>query len=329
MWQAMYKSIQLLLVLSLLAPVIGEASEETLEERKKRIMRKYLRVRSEMVQSDLYVPEEADEEVDVDIADTDHLQSAKIAIERHEPGMSPMPMPVPRRAVRQKKDTSWMIEEEPEAKEERPKKSAELERWNNWEFEEERPRSMNRWEQTETTINLMDQTPNTLRGQASLLNPNAPETTEPRRDPYSSYPSTMKRNPGTALQQQNPLYSPNRNPSSRTTSQPPGLFRPQNGGQSEFGGELNSYGSSRRRSEAENRTFGSNVGRDRRNGPHSMGTPYSPGRTTFGQPANPYNQQEQTEYRRSSPMQKWNERGNRNSSRNNAYIDELLKGDRR
>jgi len=52
----MKRTVQTVLILTLLAPLCCVAREETMEERKQRIMRKYLRERSSIFQSPKIIP---------------------------------------------------------------------------------------------------------------------------------------------------------------------------------------------------------------------------------------------------------------------------------
>ncbi|HEY5621713.1 MAG TPA: hypothetical protein VIR77_03845 [Pontiella sp.] len=93
----MKKAIQLVLLCALI-PMAGMAREETLEERKKRIMRKYLREAGELSQVDWTVPDSSEEAL---VTESEKYQTVDVEFERHEGAMIPPVMarrgPVPSR----------------------------------------------------------------------------------------------------------------------------------------------------------------------------------------------------------------------------------------
>ncbi|MDF7808914.1 hypothetical protein P4E94_15820 [Pontiellaceae bacterium B12219] len=98
-FMGMIKTIQLLLLCALF-PTIGNAREETREERKARIVRKYLREKMTITQSDLVVPTDLPE--DEQITDSEKFREQDGSILRQEEGTAtplpapPRPQPVPR-----------------------------------------------------------------------------------------------------------------------------------------------------------------------------------------------------------------------------------------
>lgn len=105
----MNKPVQILLLFALL-PMVGMAREETLEERKQRIVRKYLRENMTITQSDMYVPSDLPSE-DEEIINSEKFQGVDIGIEREEGSPSQIirppqqrPMPVPRA------DSNWLLD---------------------------------------------------------------------------------------------------------------------------------------------------------------------------------------------------------------------------
>ncbi|MDF7801571.1 hypothetical protein P4C99_18985 [Pontiellaceae bacterium B1224] len=102
----MNKSVQILLLIALF-PMIGNAREETLEERKQRIVRKYMRQSVDITQSDMMIPSGVVE--DERIIDSEKYQDAKVSLQREDTSASPMmpppqrPRPVPRA------DSNWLL----------------------------------------------------------------------------------------------------------------------------------------------------------------------------------------------------------------------------
>jgi hypothetical protein len=116
----MTKTIHILLLCAFL-PMIGMAREETLEERKARIVRKYLRERMDITQSDMVVPTDLPE--DELVTDSEKFREQDGSILRQEEGMaSPLPprvrpQPVPR------VNSNWLLSDEEENADEFSKSS--------------------------------------------------------------------------------------------------------------------------------------------------------------------------------------------------------------
>lgn len=102
------KPILLLLLLAVLLPLSGTAREETMEERKQRITRKYLRERLAVAESGMVVPGLTPE--DERIADSEKYALAEVGIQREERTAMPMPPP-PRRPVPQAGERNWLLAE--------------------------------------------------------------------------------------------------------------------------------------------------------------------------------------------------------------------------
>lgn len=103
----MNKSVQILILLALI-PLAVVAREETLEERKQRITRKYLRDHAKITQSAMMVPSEVLE--DERIADSEKFKTAEVNLEREEAAASPIvPMPPPTRPV-QTAEENWLLQ---------------------------------------------------------------------------------------------------------------------------------------------------------------------------------------------------------------------------
>jgi len=104
----MGKTVQILLLAALLLPMVGAAREETLEERKKRITRKYLRERVNVTQGDMYVPSDLPPE-DERVLESEQFKQTEDALTRERPA-TPMPPPPQRRPIPQQQETHWLLE---------------------------------------------------------------------------------------------------------------------------------------------------------------------------------------------------------------------------
>ena len=108
----MKRGVQILLLLAGLLPALAGAREETMEERKRRITRKYLRERVTIAYSERVVPEEQLE--DENVLDSEKLKEPQIDLEREGPGQAlppPMPRPPPPSLVENK---NWLLSEDSE-----------------------------------------------------------------------------------------------------------------------------------------------------------------------------------------------------------------------
>jgi hypothetical protein len=106
----MKRKVQILLLSAFLVPALCSAGEETMEERKRRITRKYLRERTEMTYSDEVVP--ADEAED-EVTDSEKYRDLQVTLKAEEPGVQ-MPAPAPRPAPRTE-NRNWLLAEPEEA----------------------------------------------------------------------------------------------------------------------------------------------------------------------------------------------------------------------
>lgn len=80
-----------------------------MEERKRRIMRKYMRTPAAATESDLLVPTDELPE-DEQILDSEKFKEPQVEFQRHEQGTTPMPRPaVPRRPLPQTEDRNWLL----------------------------------------------------------------------------------------------------------------------------------------------------------------------------------------------------------------------------
>jgi hypothetical protein len=102
----MTKAIQILLLAAFLFPMFGSAQEETLEERKKRVTRKYLRERMNVSQSEMVVPEDLTE--DVRVLDSEKFKEATVDLQR-QAATTPPPPPMPRRPMPEQADSNWLL----------------------------------------------------------------------------------------------------------------------------------------------------------------------------------------------------------------------------
>ncbi len=100
------KRILQIALLSALLPQTGIAEEETLEARKQRIMRKYLRESSAITQSDLAVP--SDELEEEQVAESEKFQEPDMEFERHK-GPVARPIIPPRQAMVQQERENWLL----------------------------------------------------------------------------------------------------------------------------------------------------------------------------------------------------------------------------
>ena len=102
----MNKAVQILFFITLL-PLVGNAREETMEERKQRVTRKYLRERVDITQSDMHVPEYAAE--DERVTDSEQYKELDGGFARQEEGtMLRSPAPKRRPAPRPAAD-NWLL----------------------------------------------------------------------------------------------------------------------------------------------------------------------------------------------------------------------------
>jgi hypothetical protein len=103
----MMKTALHILLLFALLPMAAGAREESLEERKQRIMRKYMRDRANLVQSDLVVPETESEDERV----KDSKDYAKLEIEYEKEEGVAKPPAVPPRPVVKPQERNWLLED--------------------------------------------------------------------------------------------------------------------------------------------------------------------------------------------------------------------------
>jgi hypothetical protein len=103
----MKRLVYLFIITAFLGPVGGNAEAETMEERKQRIMRKYLRERQTLVQSDLELPQIEEDER---ISDSEKFNELDVDLgkeRRVPPPQVPMAQPVPMQSQQ-----NWLLQEE-------------------------------------------------------------------------------------------------------------------------------------------------------------------------------------------------------------------------
>jgi len=107
----MKRGIHIVLMLVCLVPLLSSAREESMEERRQRIMRRYLRNRSSIAQSDLEVPvPRTDDEL---LAETEQRKKSQIDLQRQEGGSSMPPPPPPRRPPPMTQNRNWLLDIDP------------------------------------------------------------------------------------------------------------------------------------------------------------------------------------------------------------------------
>ncbi len=131
----MKQSVQILLLIVGLIPLFAGAREETMEQRKQRIMRKYLREKVAITYSELTVPDE--EIVGEELIASEKFKQPQVDFKRQEVG-SALPPPVRRRPTAPVQNSNWLLSEnselnDPYANPFAPKDSAnELKKKDDW-----------------------------------------------------------------------------------------------------------------------------------------------------------------------------------------------------
>ncbi len=102
----MNRNVYTLLVAAMVASVLNVAQAETMADRKQRIMRKYMRERQDIMQSDLGVPDAAQE--DSRVVESEQFKEPSLEFQRQKGGVAPppsvRPLPV------QQPERSWWLE---------------------------------------------------------------------------------------------------------------------------------------------------------------------------------------------------------------------------
>ena len=149
----MTKFIQILVIAALVAPLATLAREETLEERKKRITRKYIKKDTVLSESDLLVP--STEIEDERVLDSEKFKGKESMLNQQSTTSMPMPRPPARRPTPQKENRNWLLEEA-DAMSDDPyaMDSSQGDSWNSWGEEERTPKKRKKQRQytpTETS----------------------------------------------------------------------------------------------------------------------------------------------------------------------------------
>jgi hypothetical protein len=105
----MKRNIQALFIVAFIAAALSVVKAETMEERKQRIMRKYMRERQDIVQSDLGVPENVQDQDDLRVAESERFKEPSLEFKRQESGLTSRPM-APRPAVPVQAERNWWLE---------------------------------------------------------------------------------------------------------------------------------------------------------------------------------------------------------------------------
>ncbi|MEN7972717.1 MAG: hypothetical protein ABFR47_02660 [Verrucomicrobiota bacterium] len=104
----------MLLIFACVVPLLAEAREETMEERKRRVTRKYLRKRVELSYSEVELPDAPDESEEV--VDSEKFKEPQVDLARQESG-TPIPPPPRRPPPRKEERKDWLFSEETETEE--------------------------------------------------------------------------------------------------------------------------------------------------------------------------------------------------------------------
>lgn len=308
----MNKSVQILLLIALF-PMIGSAREETLEERKQRIVRKYLRENATVTQSDMIVPSELDE--DERITDSEKFAEASVSLERQEVGAKPMVVPPPAPRPVPRADANWLLQAADETAEldmfGNPVDSS-ADSWSSWRSTEaERTEDGISQRRTES-YRREDQNSFGMRGQQS--------TTRDTR--YGTTPSTIR-------PRERDVFGRTATPQSESTpSSGYGLDRtPRTFGSSPDQGLLNNpFGQVR--SPGEEDSLRSGTPRSGTYQPYV--SPYQKEREKRSQPTWSTQRSATEQNQRKDSYQKWKSRQNEfDPTADDAYINDMLKKNRR
>jgi hypothetical protein len=104
----MNRHVHILLVAAFIASGLNAVNAETMEERKQRIMRKYMRERQDIVQSDLGVSEDVQGPEDVRIAESEKFKEPSLEFKRQDGGVAPRP--IPPRPMPVQSERNWWLE---------------------------------------------------------------------------------------------------------------------------------------------------------------------------------------------------------------------------
>jgi len=298
-----------------------------MEERKRRITRKYLRERTVLAQSEWMVPEAyADDEA---VLNSEKFLEPEVDLQRQEPGMAP-PRPPQRRPMPQAQNSNWLLDVDPlqddpyasflaPAKKTEEKPQADWSAWGNNQKASPSAGAQSDSlfyqrdaadEQPSSTFDLMRQgkfNPQDSRAFSAEGMPQGFPQNPALGSPYQSYQSGI----------QNPYSA-----SGLDLSRDRAYNSPQNSGRLRSPYSLNSQAD-------ENGKFGSGA-QQRKGGDTPYKSPYQIQREQRQQQGGGYRKPE-TEFRRQDPYQKWKEQNSNrlDPTRDDAFIDELMPKARR
>ena len=316
----MKRSVQILLLFACLVPLCVNAREETMEERKRRITRKYLRERMDITYSEEVVPGASAE--DEDVLASEKFKEAQVDLERQEPGAA-MPPPVRPPPAPLVESQHWLLSEESETDDPyadpfAPKESKEEAKktdWTDWGTEE---RSLSPYTGTrrESRFNWRDQGSSHEQQSGSY-----DSTRQERFGPHNPRASSVEGvQPGFPQQEPRGFGSPfGRDPS---RGKPFGSTYDRERRQSPF---------PRAAGPATDRSYGSGPQRQPRTGGYSpYKSPYQMQREQRRQQWGGYSEPKQ-EYRRQDTFQQWKEKNppRFDPTSDDAFIKKMMPGTRR
>ena len=315
----MNKAVQILLLAAFLLPMVGHAREETLEERKRRITRKYLRERATLSQSDMLVPVDELPE-DGQIADSEKFIQPEVDFERQEGGVVP-PQPQPLRPQPRRETRNWLLVEDPMAQDDpyadsfqtelpEEEKKQPLDPWSSW----EKPGESSAYSRPDSRYGRQEEAKPSANGWNSAYGDSRPGYTDSR--------SGQGRNPSAYSPRSGGLFGNQRqeSPAQGSLAFPP----PRNYGSSPDTGLLNSpfqTGTPAATRSSENETD--------RPGYTPYQSPYRDRRVNQAM-QQPGSQTQDQEYKRENPFQQWKKKNNTwDPMSDDAYVDELMRKNRR
>ena len=105
----MTRSVQILLLCAYTIPWCAGAAEETMEERKRRIARKYLRERADITYSEEQVPDDASRVGDEELLSAEQFNQIPETIERELPQRQARRPPPMRQRAQPAKNSNWLL----------------------------------------------------------------------------------------------------------------------------------------------------------------------------------------------------------------------------
>lgn len=313
----MNRYVQFLLIVVLLVPLTGMSREETMEERKLRITRKYLRERAKVSENNLLMPVEELPE-DEQIADSEKFKEAQVDILRQETDGMPLPVPPRRRPRPKMEDRNWLLAEDPMAEDSYADPFSTPDSG----MEDHAGDSRDVWERR-TEEDSYSSSRSAERYDRRSYEPYAERMPSSRQGGISD-PWTQ-RSEGYQRGLQNPYPSGSAFGRQREDSSTLGWGSPS--GSSQATDFMQSpFGSPSLPSS--DRTFGSPQSKRREQGWIPYQSPYQKREERYPSPAT--RQEQPQEFRRVDPYRKWKEKSNSwDPTGDDAYLDELMRHDRR